>query len=203
MNTIISRPDSEILAVEPENYPKKAPESDQTHVRHDGIYEPALLNPGVDVFREAVTISILVDGDGNENASCNRLVRIHCVGRGDGRQRGDLNASTGVSDDDDDLKYDELVRAVGHDISAKKRLNSTFQLHWCSYPNATMKFPNIMISTYGIMVGSLISGSLMPLLRNVSFILIQSLSGPAVTSPMRPPTKMAKLVKPTAMGEKL
>ncbi len=51
------------------------------------------------------------------------------------------------------------------------------------------------------MVGSLISGSLIPLFLLVSCILTQSLSGPFVSSPMMAPMRMAKLKKPIVKGE--
>jgi len=57
--------------------------------------------------------------------------------------------------------------------------------------------------TYGIIAGSLISGSRMPLFLRVERADTQSLNGPAVKSPMNAPTMMAKLVKPTVMGLKL
>ncbi len=52
------------------------------------------------------------------------------------------------------------------------------------------------------MLGNLISGSRTPPLRIVSRMLIQSLNGPAVASPMSAPTTIAKFVNPTATGEK-
>ena len=58
-----------------------------------------------------------------------------------------------------------------------------------------------MMRTYGTIVRSLISGSRIPLFLLVSFMLIQSLRGPFVRSPMIAPTRVAKLKKPIVNGE--
>lgn len=79
----------------------------------------------------------------------------------------------------------------------------TFQLSPSLHPNAVTKLPMSMKIKYGIMVGSLISGSRIPLFLLVSFILIQSLRGPAVTKPIMAPIRMAKLKKPIVNGVKL
>ena len=60
-----------------------------------------------------------------------------------------------------------------------------------------------MIITYGIMASSLISGSRIPLFLLVSLAATMSLNGPAVNSPINPPTKMAKLKNPILVEEKL
>lgn len=56
---------------------------------------------------------------------------------------------------------------------------------------------------YGIMAGNLISGSLTPLFLFVNLAAIISLSGPAVKSPIKAPIKIAKLVNPIEVVEKL
>ena len=60
-----------------------------------------------------------------------------------------------------------------------------------------------MIKTYGMRVGSLISGSLIPPFFFVARAAIQSESLPLVRRPMNVPTSRAKLVKPTDWEEKL
>ena len=53
------------------------------------------------------------------------------------------------------------------------------------------------------MASSLISGSLIPRFLLVSLAATMSLNGPAVNSPINPPIKIAKLVNPISVDEKL
>src|SRR5258705_621132 len=53
------------------------------------------------------------------------------------------------------------------------------------------------------MASSLISGSLIPRFLLVSLAATMSLNGPAVNSPINPPIKIAKLVNPILVDEKL
>lgn len=59
--------------------------------------------PWGDEAGETVSPDVLVDGDGNEERACDRLVRVNGVGRDNGRKGGDLETSGTESKDDDGL----------------------------------------------------------------------------------------------------
>ena len=57
--------------------------------------------------------------------------------------------------------------------------------------------PSASLGRHDLLIaGSLISGSRTPPFLLVDLALTQSLSGPAVASPMKAPTRMAKFMKP-------
>ena len=103
MNATLRRPLPKHLALPPEQHAKRTPQKDETHVRHDGRQIPARHDPRRDELAEAVAPHVLVDGDGDEDAARDGLVAVDGVGRGDGGQRGDLDAGAGEADDDDGL----------------------------------------------------------------------------------------------------
>ena len=95
----ISGPLSESLSIEPENNTSQAEEENQAHVGHNRRNITTLDNPRGDELRESVAPNILVDRNGDENGSCDWLVRIDRVSRRDGREGSDLDTSTSVTDD--------------------------------------------------------------------------------------------------------
>lgn len=103
MNTIIPRPNPESFAIKPKHNPKKTPDRDQCHVRHDRVNEAALHDPRCDEFGEAITPNILVYRYCHKDAAGNGLVGVDCVCRGDCRECCNLDACTGISNDDNNL----------------------------------------------------------------------------------------------------
>ena len=63
------------------------------------------------------------------------------IGAGYSRESSNFDTGASPSEDDDDL------RSVSGDWIAVQEQRRTFQFQWCSYPNATMKFPKIMVNT--------------------------------------------------------
>lgn len=103
MDGIIASPLAEGLALVIEQDAESAPEEDEGHVEHDGRHIAGGDDPGGDEFTEAVAPQILVDGDGDKNATGHRLVAVDGVRRCNGGDGGDLNSRAGISDDDDHL----------------------------------------------------------------------------------------------------
>lgn len=99
----IPSPLSERLSIKPENDPRQTEEKNQTHVRHNRRDVSTLDNPRGDEFRESVAPNVLVDRDGNEDWSCDGLVRIDRVCRRDGWEGSNLNSGASVANNDNYL----------------------------------------------------------------------------------------------------
>jgi hypothetical protein len=119
----IPRPLPERLALVPENGPRQTPENDQTHVCHDWGNISTLDNPRGDKLRKPIAPYVLVDCDSHEYGTGDRFIRVDGIRRGDGWQSGDLNTSTGVSYDYNDLLYQRRNRHICRCL--------TFQSQWC------------------------------------------------------------------------
>jgi len=74
MNFRVSGPLSECLAVKPKYNAKQAPKKGQGHVRHDRRNIAIGDDPWCDEFTETIAPDILIDRDGDEDASSHRLV---------------------------------------------------------------------------------------------------------------------------------
>ena len=97
-------PDPEPLSPNPKDNTAKAPQRDQAHVSHDRRNISITGSPSIDKFRESVTPNVLVNCNANEHGAGNRLVRVNCISRGDGRESRDLDAGTRPANN-----YDRLV----------------------------------------------------------------------------------------------
>lgn len=75
----------------------------QTHVQHNWRYISTRSTPNSDELTEAVTPQILIDRDVDEKRARYRLIAIDGISAGDGGKSSDLNASTGVADNDNGL----------------------------------------------------------------------------------------------------
>lgn len=103
MHRIILGPLAEGLTHVIEQDTKSTPKEDERHVQHDGRHVAVCNDPRGDELAEAIAPQVLVDGDGDEDATGHGLVTVHGVCGCDGWNRSDLNPGTCVSDDDNDL----------------------------------------------------------------------------------------------------
>ena len=104
MHAGLATPLAAALADEKEQDAKAAPQEDQRHVEHDRRDEAGADGPRRDELAEAVAPHVLVDRNCDEDRAGYGLVRVDRVRRGDGRDRGDLDARAGVADDDNYLE---------------------------------------------------------------------------------------------------
>lgn len=104
VNPGVPAPFSERLADKVEENTERAPQKDERHVQHDGRDEAARNGPRRDELAEPVAPDVLVDGDGDENGAGDGFVAVNSIGGGDGRDGGDLDAGTGVANNDDGLE---------------------------------------------------------------------------------------------------
>jgi hypothetical protein len=74
MNLRIPGPLTESFPVKPEHNAEQAPKESQGHIRHDGRNVSVCNDPWGDEFAETITPDVLVDGDGDEDASGHRLI---------------------------------------------------------------------------------------------------------------------------------
>jgi len=75
----MSRPLSERLAEKPEDDTSRAPQGNQTHVRHDGWDIATLDDPGGDELAESIAPDVLIDSDGHENRTGYGFVGVNGV----------------------------------------------------------------------------------------------------------------------------
>ena len=99
----MSRPFAESLSFEPEQNAEKTPQCGQSHVRHDRWDIAGFHDPWRNELAKAVSPDILVDGNGHEDAPCNRLVGIDSVSGGDSWESSDFDTCAGIADNDDGL----------------------------------------------------------------------------------------------------
>lgn len=76
----ISRPLPKRLPLIPEDNPTRAPQNNQSHIRHNWRNISTLLNPRRDEFRESISPKIFIYGDSNEDGPCDGFVGIDRVG---------------------------------------------------------------------------------------------------------------------------
>jgi hypothetical protein len=74
MNLRVSGPLPESLAIEPEYNAEQAPKESQGHIGHDRRDVSVCNDPWGDELAKAITPYVLVDGDGDEDASGHRLI---------------------------------------------------------------------------------------------------------------------------------
>ncbi len=103
MDFAILRPSPERLAFVPEQNSEQAPNRRQGHVRHDRRNVARFNDPWCDELTKTVASDVLVNSDRNKHRSCNRVIRINRLCRGDSGQGRDLNASACVANNDNDL----------------------------------------------------------------------------------------------------
>jgi hypothetical protein len=94
-------PSSERLSLVVEQNAEQTPKQDKRGVGHDGWNVPVGDDPGGDELAEAVAPHVLVDGDGDEQAAGDGLVRVDGVGADHAGQGGDLDAGARVANEDD------------------------------------------------------------------------------------------------------
>ena len=115
---------------------------------------------------------------------------------------GDCNAyqsHEAEADDDDYLPRPSLLIAHSYDLRRKGK-RSAYRIS--TREAKRIVFPTKQAAIYGNKAGNLISGSLIPRFRFVPFMLTQSLSGPAVNSPIAAPPTNARFTSPTAEAVK-
>jgi len=104
MNLRVSGPLPEGLAIEPKYNSEQAPKEGKGHVRHNGWNISVCRNPWGDELAETITPDVLVDRDGDEDASSHRFIRVNCVCRRNSGQCSYLDACTSISNDNDGLR---------------------------------------------------------------------------------------------------
>ena len=103
MNGALLRQPSEPFPLIPEKDPKQAPRRGERHICHERWNVASFDNPWSDEFTEAIAPQVFIDGNADEDRSCDGFVRINSIGRRDGRERGDLYTCESVADKDNDL----------------------------------------------------------------------------------------------------
>lgn len=109
MNLRISRPLPKRLPPDIKHHSTRAPQDHQAHIEHDGLEKPILLNPARDEITQPVSPQVLIDRHRHEQHPGHRPIAVDGICADDGRQCGDLDTGTGVSDDYDGLMK-ECVR---------------------------------------------------------------------------------------------
>ena len=118
------------LPAKPKHDPKKTPQRNEAHVRHDGRHVTLGDDPGRDEFGEAVAPDVFVDGDADEDGAADGLVAVDGVGGGDGGEGSYLDAGAGEADDYNCLGFCALL-VMGLRKGGLEGRGPTFQFQAC------------------------------------------------------------------------
>lgn len=119
VHLVVPRPPPERLPVEPEQDAEGAPQRRERHVEHDRWDVARADDPRCHELGEPVAPEVLVDGDGDEDAAGDGLVRVDGIGGGDAGDGGDLDTGARVADDDDDAPVPRVLVADSVDDVAE------------------------------------------------------------------------------------
>lgn len=103
MHTIPRRPLPKSLPIEVKEHATRAKRKSQTHVQHNRPNKTDLLCPRRDELAEAIAPDVLIDGNSDEDAAGDGLVRVNAIGAADGGDGGDLDAGAGIANYHDSL----------------------------------------------------------------------------------------------------
>ena len=84
MHTAFRRPLPKHFTLPPKEYSKSTPQEDEAHIRHDRWQIAVRDDPWRHKLAETVAPYVLIDSNGDEDTTGNRLVAVNRIRRGDG-----------------------------------------------------------------------------------------------------------------------
>lgn len=112
MDLAILRPSSKCFAFVPKQNSKQAPQQCKSHICHDGRDISRLNDPRRDKLAEPISPNILINGDGDEDTSRHRLVRIDCICGDDGGKCSNLDPGASVANNNNNLNIMLVSRCI-------------------------------------------------------------------------------------------